>query len=284
MQTKRPYTHILKNLFHEQAAEIVPLLLPGYRIEQPIDVELPAMNSIEIEGPPGKFEEGIVGLVLPGATIVKQYQTEWIQNSGTFERAYLVQSPETSKPSFLVIEVQTEREDEMLPRRLVLNFAMVNHYAGDYVVLEEDDDEIQGEVKGTIINKGYYVFPYVLCPFPSAIPAHIHDEFNGMVLQIFKFGVISLWEKDARELLNTHVSAIYYLLPAMKNADAALLGLAIDELARRFQDDTAELGRHLTGMSLMLQQSEVMPDKEKLAAQAYLQQYAHFIKHDPYEE
>ena len=45
MNGKRPYNHILKNLFHEQATEIIPLLLPEYRVEQVLDVEMPELKS-----------------------------------------------------------------------------------------------------------------------------------------------------------------------------------------------------------------------------------------------
>ncbi|MEO8971894.1 MAG: hypothetical protein ABI406_09905, partial [Ktedonobacteraceae bacterium] len=98
------------------------------------------------------------------------------------------------------------------------------------------------------------------------------------------FLTILLWEKDAREFLNTHVSASYFLLPVMKNADATLLKLAIAELAQRFQGNDRELGRHLSGMHLLLHQSEVMVEEEKLAALEYLKRFAHLIKHDPHEE
>src|SRR5947209_9303961 len=98
MNSKRPYKHILKNLFHEQATEIIPLLLPGYRVKQVLDIEMPDLKSTEIEGPPGELEKGLVGLALPEATVLKAYKTEWIEHSGIFERAYRVQSPETDKP------------------------------------------------------------------------------------------------------------------------------------------------------------------------------------------
>ena len=88
MNNKRPYTHILKNLFHEQATEIIPLLLPEYQVEQVLNIELPELKSTYIEGSPGKFEEGLVELALPGATLLGVYQTEWIEHSGNFERAY----------------------------------------------------------------------------------------------------------------------------------------------------------------------------------------------------
>src|SRR5436853_6812905 len=94
MKSKRPYTHILKNLFHEQATEIIPLLLPGYQVKQVLNVEMPDLKSTEIEGPPGELEQGLLGLVLPEATVVKAYKTEWIEHSGHFERAYRVQTTE----------------------------------------------------------------------------------------------------------------------------------------------------------------------------------------------
>lgn len=100
----------------------------------------------------------------------------------------------------------------------------------------------------------------------------------------FNFLRVKLWEKDAREFLNTHVSATFFLLPAMKNADATLLGLAIEELAQRFENDDKELGRHLTGLYMMLQLSDMMPEEEKVAAQEHLKRFEHLIKHDPDDE
>lgn len=282
MNSKRPYKHILKNLFHEQATEIIPLLLPDYRVKQVIDIEMPELKSTELERPPSDLEQGLVGLALPEAKVLKVYKTEWIEHSGNFERAYRVKNTETDKPTYLLIEFQTEREDEELPRRLLRNFARVNRYAGEDV--EQEDDDVEDEHEGTIINTGYYVYPAVLCPFPQAVPVPIRDTFQGEVMLAFNFMILGLWEKDAREFLNTHVSAIYFLLPAMKNADATLLGLAIEELAQRFQSDEMELGRHLTGLSLLLQQSETMSDEEKLLAQEHLKRFTHLIKNDPYEE
>ena len=282
MNSKRPYKHILKNLFHEQATEIIPLLLPGYRVEQVLDVEMPDLKSTDSEAPPGELEQGLVGLALPEARVVKVYKTEWIEHSGNFERVYRVQNTETDKPTYLVIEFQTEREDEDLPRRLLCNFATVNRYAQED--LEQEDEDVEEEHEGTIMNTGYYVYPAVLCPFPQAVPAPIRDTFQGKVMLAFNFMTLGLWEKDAREFLNTHVSAIYFLLPAMKNADATLLELAIEELAQRFQGNDMELGRHLSGLYLLLQQSEMMSEKEKLAAQEHLKRFTHLIKKDPYEE
>src|SRR5205823_1909095 len=129
MNSKRPYRHILKHLSHEQATEIIPLLMPGYQVEQVLDVEMPELKSTEMEGPPGELEQGLVGLVMPEARVVNVYKTEWIEHSGKFERAYRAQSTETDKPIYLVIEFQTEREDEDLPRCLMGNYATINRYA-----------------------------------------------------------------------------------------------------------------------------------------------------------
>jgi len=162
------------------------------------------------------------------------------------------------------------------------NYATVNRYADDEV--KQENDDVEDEDEDTGLNQAYYVYPAALCPFPQAVPAPIRDTFQGQVMLAFNFMLLSLWEKDAREFLNTRVSAIYFLLPAMKNADATLLGLAIEELAQRFQGDDAGLGRHLTGLYLLLQRSETMSDEEKLAAQEHLKRFTHLIKDDPYEE
>lgn len=334
MDNKRPYDDLLKNLFHEQAAEIVPLLLPGYHVEDVYDIEMPDIKSTPLERPPNPLEEGIVGLAIPEAKVVQVYRTEWIEHSGEYERAYRITTNETHKPSFLVVEVQTEREeDNHLPRRLLANFVSIDRHIREDILrpdeLQDEDDEAEqfseGEQdtseddiendedffdfedeqdtsknndddlsgfedkqdtpkgkrkrkrKGTVINTGYYVYPFALCPFPSQVPAPIRDEFMGRVMLAFNFKTIKLWEKDAREFLNQRASSVYYLLPMMMNADADLLKLAIEQLAERFQNDQPELARHLTGLNLMLQRSEIVTEEEKQAAQKYLQPFAHLL-------
>src|SRR5256885_14083213 len=87
LNSKRPYNHILKNLFHEQATEIIPLLLPGYRVEQVLDVEMPDLKSTEMEGPPGELEQGLVGLALPEARVANVYFSERIGPPRNSDRA-----------------------------------------------------------------------------------------------------------------------------------------------------------------------------------------------------
>lgn len=276
MEKKRPYTHILKNLLHEQIDEIFPLLRPGYWIEETFMVELPELRTLG-EEPASEFDKGIVGLTLPGATVVSRIRTEWIENSGKFERGYRVHKPKTKKPCYMVIEFQTEREGKSAVGRLLTTMIRVIDYARKHVKPVDDEDEQEG--KGTVMNKGYNILPEMLCPFPQSVPAHLN---TGSLT--FNFLTIALWEKDAREILNTHVSAAYFLLPAMQNADAGLLGLAIAELAQRFKGNEAELGRHLSGLNLLLQESDTISDEEKLAAQEHLKPFIHLIKTDPYEE
>ncbi len=280
MTTKRPYNHILKNLFHEQATEIIPLLMPGFHVLQVIDVELPELKTIEIARPVSELAQGVAKLALPDIEILSVMQTEWIEHSGKFERAYRIHSPETNKPSYLLIEFQIEREDEELPRRFLANYATVNSYAAKDV--RQEDNAVEDE--DSIPHQEYYVYPEVLCPFPHAVPAPIKETFDGQVMLEFNFRTLRLWEKDAREFLNTHISATYFLLPAMKNGDAFLLGLAIEERAQRFQSNEMELARHLTGLSLMVQQSELLSDDQKLLAQNHLKPYMHLIKNDSHDE
>lgn len=286
MKSTRPYTHILKNLFHEQATEIIPLLWPGYQVKQVLDVEMPELRSIEVPGPPSGLAEGLVGLAMPGAKITKVYQTEWIEHSGRFERTYRIKVPETNKPSYLVVELQIEHEDKDVSRNLLGTFAHVNVYVSEDVVPDESDPEqrLPEGTKGTLMNKGYYIYPYVLCMYPDAVPPPINETFQGEPIMSFNFFTLKLWEKDAREFLNIHASPTYFLLPMMKNADAALLGLAIDELVAKFQGNDAELGRHLTGMSLLLQQSQMLSDAEKSLTQEHLKPFSHLIKTDPLDE
>ncbi len=320
MKSKRLYTHILKNLFHEQATEIVPLLFPEYQITQAIDIELATIKLTPLQRAHTDMEEGLTRLLMPGAEIKEILHSEWIEHSGEFERIYRFHSSETPKPCYLVVEVQTEPEDPQLPRRLLVTFTQAHSYADKDVaeLQDEDDEELSDEDdeklpdeddaelsaeddeklsaeddeedifehkhKGTILKQDYYVYPTVLCLFPQHVPAHIRDTFMGKVQMVFNFIHLRLWEKDARELLNTHSSGAYFLLPVMKNTDAALLGLAIEELAQKFHDDEKELGRHLTGLHLLLQCSELLSEQEKLATHKHLQRFAHLIKDNPDEE
>lgn len=284
MSSKRPYKHILKNLFHEQATEIIPLLLPGFQVEKVLDVEMPELKSTFIAGPPSELEQGIVKLAVPEAEVTEVYKTQWIEHSGKFERAYRVHNPEADLPTYMVIEFQTERtepEDKELPRHFLSIYARVLRFAHEDI--KQDGPPVEEQEEDEHKQK-YYVYPEIICPFPHNAPVPLRETFAGRVIHEFNFLTILLWEKDAREFLNTHVSASYFLLPVMKNADATLLKLAIEELAQRFQGDDKELGRHLSGMSLLLHQSEVMAEEEKQAVQEYLKRYTHLITNDHYEE
>src|SRR5258708_38002321 len=108
MQNKRPYTHILKNLFHEQAEEIVPLLMPRFQIEEIFEVELPILKSTPRATPPNKAEQGLVELILPEATIVGSYDTQLIEDSEHFERVYGVQDSGKNRLRYLVVQFQTD--------------------------------------------------------------------------------------------------------------------------------------------------------------------------------
>ncbi|HEY3991874.1 MAG TPA: hypothetical protein VGM01_03235, partial [Ktedonobacteraceae bacterium] len=311
MGNKRPYDDLLKNLFHEQAAKIVPLFLPDFHVEEVYDIEMPDLKSFPLERPPTPLEEGLVGLAMPQAQVVQVYRTEWVEHSGTYERAYRITNSETDKPCFLVVEVQTKvEENNHLANHLLSNFVSIDLHIHDTILATDDDEdtteeqedesakiappqrepenpqknifrvkvtadsaveannagepdaadavndetgeeddfwgnwEKEEEGKGTIINEGYYNYPFALCPFSSQVPQPIRNEFMGRVMLAFNFKTINLWEKDAREFLNSHAYAVYYLLPTMKNADATLLKLAIAELAQHFQDNEAELARH----------------------------------------
>ncbi len=316
MASKRPYTHILKNLFHEQAQEIVPLLIPNFRVEGSFEVELPEFESAPRATPPGPMEEGLVNIILPEATVVGSYAARLIEESGHFERVYRVQDSGKNGLRYLAVQFQTDHEPRKLPFDLLqtmLEVEMSREDASDEPVIYHNDDDEEFNLTNEIQRAAHrgdspeneksfaeyekrkaakprgthttvYIDPVIICPFPSAIPAPIHSELHGVVLMEFSFDRIDLWEKDAREFLNSRVSASYFLLPCMKNVDAALLKLAIEELAHRFQDNDLELGRHLTGMNLFLEGSETMTEEEKQAAQVHLQRFAPLMKHDSMDE
>ncbi len=292
MKTKRPYKHIIKNLFHEQATEIVPLLRPGWVVTQAFEVELPMLETKELERKPTETEKGVATLGLnsiglEGAEVTGIIQTEWIEHSGQFERVYRVQNSETNKPSYLHVEVQTDPDytKNLASNLLLTNVHMLSVAREDIVEADvpEDEDE-EPHIEGTLLNKGFFVHPNALCLFPNNVPEDIIEKFHGQVMMEFHFKKLCIWEKDAREFLNTHATAIYFLLPVMKNADASLLGLAIKEIAEKFHEDETELGRHLTGMNLLIQLSQTLPDEEKQAVQTPLQPFKHLIKDQTDEE
>ena len=278
MQNKRLYKHILKNLFHEQATEIVPLLRPDWQVTQAFEIELPTLKTKELERKATDFETGLVNMALPEAEVTGVIQTEWVEHSGHFERIYRIKSPETNKPSYLIADVQTAPDDaEDLAKRLLLTNVHVLSIAHQDIAEENASEEHENR-EGTLLNKGYFIYPYALCLFPHHVPEDIVDKFQDQVMMEFHFKKLYLWERDAREFLNTHATAIYFLLPIMKNADAALLGIAIEELAQKFSHDETQLGRHLTGLNLLIQLSETMAQEEKVAVQAHLHSFKHLIK------
>ena len=144
MTSKRPYTHILKNLFHEQAEEIVPLLLPNFRVEGSFEVELPEFTSTPRAIPPDPIEKGLVNMILPEATVVESYDARLIEDSGHFERVYRVQDSGKNRLRYLVIQFQTDHETRDLPFDLLqtmLQVKMSREDASDEPVFYHNDDD-----------------------------------------------------------------------------------------------------------------------------------------------
>jgi hypothetical protein len=74
---------------------------------------------------------------------------------------------------------------------------------------------------------------------------------------------------------------MYALLPAMEGANAQLLGEAIDEMVKYYQDDEIKLARELRWMGVVLRRADIVSVEDKCNIEERLSMYDDLMETDP---
>jgi len=107
-------------------------------------------------------------------------------------------------------------------------------------------------------------------------------QCGGKVRSAFYPIIICMWEKDAREVVESQQRCLYYLLPTMKHATVDLLTRAVREMHE--YDDQAQFRRHLAWFQTMLGRTTTISQQDKQKIKEVLKmQYQGFalFREDP---
>src|SRR5436309_2091661 len=131
------------------------------------------------------------------------------------------------KEHILHLEFETGYDKQLRPRLLVYNAGLYRDY------------------HLPVISIVIYPFRVTMAVPPLRIKSG-EDE-----ILTFRFKILPLFELDAEDLVRQHHTAMYPLLPTMKNVHAELAAQAMQELAELYHDDEVTLGQQLIWMQLL---------------------------------
>ena len=121
------------------------------------------------------------------------------------------------------------------------------------------------------------VISMVMYLFNTTIPESPYIEKDGdEIILTFHFRVLQLWTLDAQHFVQNRIIAMYTLLPAMKNVNAALLIEAIEELKVYYTP--SQFGEHLARFRTVLDRSTTLSEQEKKIVEEQIQEYNSLIE------
>ncbi len=194
------YDNSMKSILQEDAAEIVPQLLPGAIFVDVLDIEV-------------------------------------LRSTLRADRVYRIYYQDV--PHILHLEFQTSGDEEMPQRLLTYHTTLWLNY------------------KQPVISIVIYLFR-TSTPIPP-----LRELSGSREILVFHYQVIELWTLDARNYVQGHIISMYSLLPAMKNADAALLLQAVEELVEYYKDSEVKLARRLLWFSTFLKRADTVSSEDK---------------------
>ncbi len=125
------------------------------------------------------------------------------------------------------------------------------------------------------------VISVVMYLFNTTIPESPYIEKDGdEIILTFHFRVLQLWTLDAQHFVQNRIIAMYTLLPAMRNVNAALLIEAISELKTQYT--SAQFGEHLARFKTILERSQTLSEQEKKIVEEHVQEYNSLLEESPF--
>jgi hypothetical protein len=129
---------------------------------------------------------------------------------------------------------------------------------------------------------GLPVISIIVYPFRTTIATSPLEEMSDEEqILIFRFRVFPLWVLSAEKYVQEHEVAMYALLPAMEGANVQLLGKAIDDMIKYYQDDEIKLARELRWMGIVLRRADIVPLEEKREIEERISMYDDLMEKDP---
>jgi hypothetical protein len=225
------YDATLKGLFEEQAAGIVPYLLPLAQLEAiPLEVEEEAENETE---------EGTEVEKKAGAELNIEI------NRSTLKADLLYRLLYKHKHIILVIELQS-RHDKGLRRRLMAYHGSLHLKYNKPVLI---------------------LVIYLFEEGPEDLS--YQDECEGEVFASIHPKVIRMRDLDTEQIVREQQRSLYMVLPLTKRPTVDLLKQALQEMHEH--DDEQEFARHIMWFKILMDRTKTMFDEEKRIIREVLQ-------------
>jgi hypothetical protein len=175
----------------------------------------------------------ILPLLLPGALYEEALNVEIIRPPMRVDKVFKILYD--GREQILHLEFEAGYDRQLKSRLLVYNASFYRDYHLPVITL--------------------VIYPFSVTMAIS--PLHIENILT------FHFKTLPLFEQNAEDFVRQHQTAMYPLLPTMKNVHAKLISQVLQELTELYRDDQATLAQQLIWMQLLLERTDTVPDVEK---------------------
>jgi len=97
----------------------------------------------------------------------------------------------------------------------------------------------------------------------------------------FRFRTLALFELDAEKFVRQHHTAMYPLLPTMKNVHERLIDQVVQELVELYREDEVALSQQIVWLKLLLERTDTVPPLEKEKIKERLSMFDQLFEESP---
>jgi len=190
-------------------------------------------------------------VLLPGAEYEATLDLEIIRPVMRVDKAFKILYHKKDYIFYLEFEV---KYDQYLKQRLLVYNAVLHH-----------DHNLP------VITIVMYPFRVRMAVSPLRIPD----------ILTFRFRTLALFELDAEEFVRQHHTAMYPLLPTMKNVHDELIGQVVQELVELYREDEVSLSQQIVWLKLLLERTDTVPPLEKAKIKERLSMFDQLFEESP---
>lgn len=198
--------------------------------------------------------ERILPRLIPGAVFIEALDVEVLPPAMRSDRVFVVELYD--KKCIVDIELESSADPDIESR--LHAYAANLHHKYHLIVLS-----------------------MVVYPFKVTMPeSPMQWEVGPYKLLNFEYQVVALWQMQAHQYVQQHAIEMYPLLPTMQGVTVELLGQALNEMNKEYQDDEARLARQLLWMGVLLRRSSTISPEAKLDIQRRLNMFDKLLEED----
>jgi hypothetical protein len=217
--------------------------------------ELPQVYDSSLKEWVSQQAPAILPLLLPGAIYKRTLTVEQIRPTMRMDKVFKMMYH--GKAHILHLEFQTGYDKQLVARLLIYNAGLYHDYHLPVV---------------TIV-----IYPFRVT---MAVPP-LHIKGSEDEILTFHFKTLPLFELDAEDFVREQHTAMYPVLPTMKNVHADLVFQVMQELEELYRDDEITLAQQFIWMKLLLERTDIVSDLEREQIKERLSMYDQLFEESP---